>query len=214
MSSKNTKHSKPLHMPRDGNGSETRGGRKARIREALIEAGMEVFREQGFDAATVSAIAEKVGISRRTFFRYFAAKDDLVFYWMDEQGAFMSKALQGHDAAHSPVATMQRSFLALAEYHDAQPQRVRALTHLIFDTPTLSRRYHEEQARWEDKFLRMLMRGRRMGAAERFVLQVLLSATITAFVVAIRCWATSRAKSPLRDQVERAFDALNAGTAG
>lgn len=193
------------------NETESRGVRKLRIREALIKAGMEVFQEQGFDAATIATIADKAGISRRTFFRYFAAKDDLVFYWMDEQGDFMRKALHAHNATESPVMTMQRSFLALAEFHDEQPQRVRVLTHLIFDTPTLGRRYHDEQARWEGNFLRMLMRGRKMGAAESFALQVRLSCTITAFVVAIRSWATSRARSPLRDWVKQAFDAINEG---
>jgi AcrR family transcriptional regulator len=46
-------------------------------RQAILEAAAEVFREQGFEGATMSAICERVGGSKATLYSYFDSKDEL-----------------------------------------------------------------------------------------------------------------------------------------
>jgi len=50
------------------------GGTRARIAASAFE----LFATQGYDATTVEAIAESAGVARRTFFRYFPSKDDVI----------------------------------------------------------------------------------------------------------------------------------------
>ena len=58
--------------------------RKALTREAIIRAAMKLFREKGFEGATVTEIVEAAGVSRRTFFRYFPSKEQ-IFQTLIEQ---------------------------------------------------------------------------------------------------------------------------------
>lgn len=52
----------------------------ARSREALIDAALELFADDGFDATSTEAITARAGVSPRTFFRYFPTKESIVFH--------------------------------------------------------------------------------------------------------------------------------------
>ena len=52
----------------------------ARTREALIDAALDLFARDGFDATHSDRIAERAGVSPRTFFRYFPTKESVVFH--------------------------------------------------------------------------------------------------------------------------------------
>ncbi|WP_216897730.1 mycofactocin system transcriptional regulator [Nocardia alni] len=56
-----------------------RGRRPSTSADELERAAFDLFGRRGFDATTVEDIAESVGISKRTFFRYFESKNDVVW---------------------------------------------------------------------------------------------------------------------------------------
>jgi AcrR family transcriptional regulator len=49
------------------------------VRTRITEAAFELFADQGYEATTVEAITQRAGVARRTFFRYFRSKDDVIF---------------------------------------------------------------------------------------------------------------------------------------
>lgn len=62
----------------------TEGIRERKRREThntLIEVGLELFLEKGYEGTTLDAIADRAGISRRTFFSYFKSKEDIILAW-------------------------------------------------------------------------------------------------------------------------------------
>lgn len=71
------------------------GRPKASSRETLAEAACELFLEQGYEATTVADITQRAGVSRSSFFNYFAAKGDVVWSAFDER---MSGVLAALDA--------------------------------------------------------------------------------------------------------------------
>ena len=56
-------------MPRNGK----------EVHRCLQQAGLELFRERGYDQTTAAEIAARAGVTERTFFRHFADKRDILF---------------------------------------------------------------------------------------------------------------------------------------
>lgn len=71
---------------REGMNSSGRAGRpKASSRETLAEAACELFLERGYDATSVANITQRAGVSRSSFFNYFASKSDVLWSGVDER---------------------------------------------------------------------------------------------------------------------------------
>jgi AcrR family transcriptional regulator len=64
---------------------------KAQTRLALVRAAAQLFRQKGYAATTVDDIATAAGCSARTFFRYFGAKEDVLFMDTAEMVADFTK---------------------------------------------------------------------------------------------------------------------------
>jgi AcrR family transcriptional regulator len=61
-----------------GHPDGVRARRRAETRAATVDVALGLFAERGYDAVTVGDICAAAGIAPRTFFRYFAAKEDLL----------------------------------------------------------------------------------------------------------------------------------------
>ncbi|MFI5777402.1 TetR family transcriptional regulator [Nocardia sp. NPDC051570] len=67
----------------------------ARFKLTVVDHALRLFAEQGYEATTVDEIAEAAGISRRTFFRQFRSKEDVVFADHEAQLAAARAYLDG-----------------------------------------------------------------------------------------------------------------------
>ncbi|XVQ12981.1 TetR family transcriptional regulator [Spirillospora sp. CA-255316] len=88
--------------------------KKQRTREALVDAAFRLFAEKGFDATTVEEIADAVDVSSRTFFRYFASKEDVALTFQEEQHAAMLAALTDRPADEPIMTAVRRAVVGIA----------------------------------------------------------------------------------------------------
>src|SRR6478736_3003458 len=78
--------------------TEPRTGRpRASSRETLAEAACELFLEQGFEQTSIADITSRAGVSRSSFFNYFASKSDVLWSGLDERVTALEQSL-GEDA--------------------------------------------------------------------------------------------------------------------
>ncbi|MFF8768991.1 TetR family transcriptional regulator [Kitasatospora sp. NPDC015120] len=121
-----------------------RARKKQRTRDALIEAAHRLFLGQGFARTTVDEIAGAVDISQRTFFRYFANKDEVALAVLAEAEDHFIRQLRARPAAETPLQALRAAIVGSWREHgagrDTGPRSVTAaleLIRMIEDTPTL-----------------------------------------------------------------------------
>ncbi|MEU3412899.1 MULTISPECIES: TetR/AcrR family transcriptional regulator [unclassified Streptomyces] len=85
--------------------------KKRRTRESLLRAALELFTTQGYERTTVDEIAEAVDVSQRTFFRYFAGKEDVAFAVQDMAEAAFVAAVRTRPPHEAPMRALRQAFL-------------------------------------------------------------------------------------------------------
>jgi len=117
--------------------------KKQRTRVDLVRAALELFLHQGFSRTTVDEIAAAVDVSQRTFFRYFANKEEVALAIMADAEDHFILHLRGRPSAENPLqalrAAMHETWQSLS-VDDCGPNSATTsleLIRLIESTPTL-----------------------------------------------------------------------------
>lgn len=129
---------------------------RSRIRDAmrteLREIAFGMFLDRGFDAVSVEQIAEAAGVSQRTFFRYFATKEEVLLEWMDHFGPAITASIVAAPAGLSPYSAVRLAFVEAAGRSEADPQerrRNRLVLQLARTSPRLRAGLAERSRIWE-----------------------------------------------------------------
>jgi AcrR family transcriptional regulator len=92
-----------------------RSGRpRASSREVLAEAACELFLEQGYEATSIADITRRAGVSRSSFFNYFASKADVLWGGLDERIEALTTRLATVHAVDAD-ADVRAALVAMAE---------------------------------------------------------------------------------------------------
>ncbi|MEV6107998.1 TetR family transcriptional regulator [Streptomyces sp. NPDC051940] len=81
--------------------------KKQRTRETLIRTAIELFVEQGYERTTVDEIAAAADVSQRTFFRYFATKEEVAFALQDMIESSFYEAVRRRPAEEPPPVALR-----------------------------------------------------------------------------------------------------------
>ncbi|MDX3639559.1 TetR family transcriptional regulator [Streptomyces sp. MB09-02B] len=85
--------------------------KKQRTHDALMRAALELFTTRGYEATTVDDIAEAVDVSQRTFFRYFAGKEEAALAVMSLTHEHFLAAVRERPAHEAPLEAMRNAVL-------------------------------------------------------------------------------------------------------
>lgn len=180
--------------------------KKAARRAAFVEAARELVASHGLDGVTIEDICQRVGVSPRTFFNYFASKEDVVLGIGVEDGTRSPIPLDLVDsfAAGGPTGVLVDDLAALvASILDdpvTGPQRVECVMEIIQTEPRLLAR--ELRMMEERRIAFQSLLERRELAAPTGVAPAVTASLLMAFVRAsVELWNEA-------DQAGRAADYL------
>ncbi|MET9656542.1 TetR family transcriptional regulator [Streptomyces sp. NPDC006510] len=83
--------------------------KKRRTRDALLHAALDLFTTQGYDETTVDEIVDAVEVSQRTFFRYFASKEEAAFAIQEMLESRFLSELRRRPAAEAPFEALRNA---------------------------------------------------------------------------------------------------------
>lgn len=114
--------------------------RKRDVRRMLQEAALTLFQERGYDGTTATEIADRVGVTERTFFRYFASKRDVLFDEDAMQAGLLAAISEAPDGP-SPMVLVRHAFVSLIPLFERNRPLSEPARPIIASTPALQERY-------------------------------------------------------------------------
>jgi mycofactocin system transcriptional regulator len=185
-------------------------GRPPTTTHAQIESvALALFSERGFEETTVDDIAAAVGVARRTIFRYFASKNDMVW------GDFNAVIVRLRDAfAAEPddaplTEALRRAVVASNRYDPEQLPDLRIRMSLITTVPALQGHSMLRYAAWRNAVAELA--APRMGAKpDALGPQALGSAALGASMAAFDRWVSNPGED-LEQCLEEAYRLLANG---
>ncbi|MFJ3707260.1 MULTISPECIES: TetR/AcrR family transcriptional regulator [unclassified Streptomyces] len=136
--------------------------KKQRTREALLRVALELFTTKGYERTTVDEITEAVQVSQRTFFRYFANKEEVAFAVQDLVESQYFTALHARPPEESPFEAMRNAVLASWDdigltIEDVVPLDLYLRTFQVIESsPALLAIHLRRSAELEDKIVHLI----------------------------------------------------------
>lgn len=201
-----TRHATDLAASGPRSGARYR--RKLDTLAALRNAALRLALDHGPGAITVADIATTAGVSRRTFFNYFATKEDALVGEIPQFTAYLHRALTGRPDEEPPLTAAEH---ALQETYavfvaDDVRDRVRARHQLLNTHPELLDRHLARYAEFEHVLTDALVT-RRDTSTDPELLATLITSAVR---LCLHRWAHD-GDPPLAQRLTTVFAALRHG---
>ena len=190
--------------------SPSSGIRERKRRETLrriIDAGVRLFIEKGFNGTTVDEVAAAAGISRRTFFHYFESKDDILLTLQSDIGELFAAEVRKVPPADTPFDVIRNAALAVCASfpHDD----MLALDRLMRGSASVQAR-KQASYREQEEALFSALRERWPELERETRLRVVAMVAVGATRLASETFSRENGTRPFDEVLRDAFDAMTA----
>ncbi|MCU1486556.1 MAG: hypothetical protein JWN67_3302 [Actinomycetia bacterium] len=173
--------------------------KKEATRTELIAVAARLFRERGFDQTSVVEIAAGAGVVERTFFRYFANKEDVVFDTTSRDVEFfLGRLAELVPEAPDAWTAADRALDELAVRLEPRRKELLDLMVVTASTPALMVRGRNMFSDWRERAAELYRDTE--PTMDELDAHLFATATVTIVELGIRRWLQGPAKPPLRDR--------------
>jgi AcrR family transcriptional regulator len=176
----------------------------------LREAALELYVAQGYEQTTVAEIADRAGVTARTFFRHYADKREVLFAGSERLESAMVAALAAAPARSAPLEAVGAALEAAAELVGGDHAHSRRRQAVIAAHPELHERELIKMSRLADALARGLV-DRGVPAARA---RLASEAGIAVFRIGFERWVAGPRKAELATLLRDALDELRGLAAG
>jgi mycofactocin system transcriptional regulator len=186
-----------------------RGRRPSTSRQDVARAALDLFLRQGYDDTTVDEIAAAVGVSRRTFFRYYDSKREVVWGEFDAELVRLADQLAAAGDDEPMMDVLRRAVMATNRFGARELDELRIRMGLISSVPSLVAHSAVRYAEWCE-VVAGFVADRIGGSPDDLGPQTVARAALGAAMAAFACWARHDTDD-LIGEVDRAFRLLATG---
>ncbi|WP_051129672.1 TetR/AcrR family transcriptional regulator [Yaniella halotolerans] len=180
--------------------------KKLETRRAIRDAALDLALEDGLESLTVELIAHNAGVSPRTFFNYFASKEDALVTEAAEGATQVRALLLERPAEESPMRALHHAIITSDYYGSIPPDRDRLLARqrLTQDHPSLMAHQLGKIANAERTFAVALAERMDTDIDQDLVPELLAATAVSIIRVAMRHWV-AEGDRPLYELIDMAF---------
>lgn len=187
-----------------------RARKKLERRRRIEDAAITLIHANGFDATTVEQIADHADIAPRTFFYYFATKEDVVLADYADRLGRITDVLERRTSSESPWTALRAAFVTVADDYETHRDDLIARFTIMAQTPSVYARSLQLQAGWEDSLTEILIE-RAPNSTDSIQPRLLASAALACMRSSLRHWILTDQREPLPELIQASFDRLGAG---
>lgn len=185
--------------------------KKAETRQALSAAALRLAEALGPERVTVEAIAEASGVSPRTFFNYYAHKDDAILGISPDEPSDLLDDLVARPAGEPPLVALRAATLAAAGRLEDQADQLWARHRLTQAYPALAVRRTARYAEVERELVEEIARRSGLDPDRDAYPALVVACALAAIRVAMSVWHEADRPAPLGTLLAATFDQLGAG---
>jgi AcrR family transcriptional regulator len=160
--------------------------KQQQVRDAISTAAVDLFCSQGYEATTVDDIAQSAGVSRRSFFRYFSSKDEVIGQVIRQYGEALAEAIAAAPRTYSPMEVLRDVVLRVSAQGAADPH-ARQFIRITQETPAARQALLARHGEVEGGVARAYEQ-RLPGTGNRAAARLLASVTLSVVDVAFLTW--------------------------
>ena len=178
------------------------------VRGQLAQLAADLFVEKGYDETTIDDLAAAAGMSKRTFFRYFASKEELVMGKYEYFGEQLAEDLAARPAGEPIWVSLRQVFAQVVDHVESEGTASVAMEKIVRDHPALNASYLERVSRIQELLLdeARTRTGWTDPADPRTA--AILGAAFSCLIAAWTTWLTTNQARPFGDLVDQAMDAI------
>lgn len=183
--------------------------KKRDTRRAIRDAALDLALENGLESLTVETIAQTAGVSPRTFFNYFASKEDALVTQAAEGAEQVCELLLERPSEEPPLEALRHAVIH-SDYFGADPvnrDRVLARQRLTQGHPALMAHHLGKIAMVERTFADALAKRMSVDPEDDMTPELLAAVAMSAIRVAVRQWGRND-ELPLYEVLETTFKRL------